>query len=612
MKITSRYSNHTFYRVFSILDRSDKNRILFVSILQVFIGLMDLFGILLVGLLATTSLSLDRQKSMPPYAESLINLLHLDEAQPEKLLTTIAILAVALLSGRTILSLLITKKIINFLSIKGADISSNLIARLISQPLSFLQSNNSQDNLYALTKGVEYITVYVIATSIVLMSDISITVLLSIGLLIIAPETTLIVLLTFVLVFSVLHSKIGKVASNLGKSAAQLNIDSNEKILEIFNTYREASVKNRRGFYAKSIRVLRLKLAGQMADLHFMPYTSKYVIESGIIVASILVAGVQLLMSDGSQAISILILFLAAGSRIGPSALRIQQGIIQINTGLGMSSKTLNLVDSLKGLKLRVESENESFPDLVYAGFSGTVSLDNVSFSYPGSSQESLRNISLQILQGQFVAIVGRSGAGKSTLVDMMLGIIKPDTGQVWISNTSPEKAIGNWAGAISYVPQQVSLIEGTIYENVVLGYYQESVALTQVTKSLSIAQLDSWIESLPNGISTPIGEGGYKISGGQRQRLGIARAVVTEPKLLVLDEATSALDGETELLFTAALEAIRGKTTVIIVAHRLSVARKADLVVYMDKGKIESVGTFEEVRKLNVDFDSQAKLMGL
>lgn len=560
MKITSRYSNHTFYRVFSILDRSDKNRILFVSILQVFIGLMDLFGILLVGLLATTSLSLDRQKSMPPYAESLINLLHLDEAQPEKLLTTIAILAVALLSGRTILSLLITKKIINFLSIKGADISSNLIARLISQPLSFLQSNNSQDNLYALTKGVEYITVYVIATSIVLMSDISITVLLSIGLLIIAPETTLIVLLTFVLVFSVLHSKIGKVASNLGKSAAQLNIDSNEKILEIFNTYREASVKNRRGFYAKSIRVLRLKLAGQMADLHFMPYTSKYVIESGIIVASILVAGVQLLMSDGSQAISILILFLAAGSRIGPSALRIQQGIIQINTGLGMSSKTLNLVDSLKGLKLRVESENESFPDLVYAGFSGTVSLDNVSFSYPGSSQESLRNISLQILQGQFVAIVGRSGAGKSTLVDMMLGIIKPDTGQVWISNTSPEKAIGNWAGAISYVPQQVSLIEGTIYENVVLGYYQESVALTQVTKSLSIAQLDSWIESLPNGISTPIGEGGYKISGGQRQRLGIARAVVTEPKLLVLDEATSALDGETELLFTAALEAIRGK----------------------------------------------------
>lgn len=612
MKITSRYSNHTFYRVFSILDHSDKRRILFVSILQVFIGLMDLFGILLVGLLATTSLSLDRQKSMPPYAESLINLLHLDDAQPEKLLTIIAILAVALLSGRTILSLIITKKIINFLSIKGADISSNLIACLISQPLSFLKVNNSQDNLYAITKGVEYITVYVIATSIVLMSDISITILLSIGLLIIAPETTLIILLSFVLIFSVLHTKIGKAASDLGKSAAQLNIDSNEKVLEIFNTYREASVKNRRGFYAKSIRVLRLKLAGQMAELHFMPYASKYVIEGGVIVAAILVAGVQLLMSDGNQAIGILILFLAAGSRIGPSALRIQQGIIQINTGLGMSSKTLDLVDSLKGLKLRVEAENESFPDLVYTGFSGTVSLEDVSFSYPGSSRESLRNISLQIQQGQFVAIVGRSGAGKSTLVDMMLGIIKPDAGQVLISNTSPERAIGNWAGAISYVPQQVSLIEGTIYENVALGYYQESVALTQVAKSLTIAQLDSWIESLSNGLFTPIGEGGYKISGGQRQRLGIARAVLTEPRLLVLDEATSALDGETELSFTSALEAIRGKTTVIIVAHRLSVARKADLVIYMDEGKIESVGTFEEVRKLNMDFDSQAKLMGL
>jgi ABC-type multidrug transport system fused ATPase/permease subunit len=612
VKINSRYISNTFYRVFSILDHSDKRRILFISITQVLIGLMDLFGILLVGLLATTSLSMDTQKSLPPYAESLINLLHLEDAQPEKILTTIAILAVALLSGRTILSLLITKKIINFLSIKGADISSNLIARLISQPLSFLKVNNSQDNLYAITKGVEYITVYVIATSVVLMSDISITILLSIGLLIIAPETTLIVLFSFVLIFSVLHTKIGKAASNLGKSAAQLNIDSNEKILEIFNTYREASVKNRRGFYAKSIRVLRLKLAGQMADLHFMPYASKYVIEGGVIVASILVAGVQLLMSNGSQAISILILFLAAGSRIGPSVLRIQQGIIQINTGLGMSSKTLELVDSLSGLEPRIEAENESFPDLVYSGFSGTVSLDNVSFSYPGSSQESLKNISLQIQQGQFVAIVGRSGAGKSTLVDMMLGIVKPDSGQVLISSTSPDKAIGIWSGAISYVPQQVSLIEGTIFENVTLGYDQDSVGLTQVAKSLTIAQLDSWIESLSSGLFTPIGEGGYKISGGQRQRLGIARAVLTEPRLLVLDEATSALDGETELSFTSALEAIRGKTTVIIVAHRLSVARHADLVIYMDEGKIESVGTFDEVRKLNIDFDGQAKLMGL
>lgn len=596
----------------SILSHSDKKRIFLVSIIQVLIGLMDLFGILLVGLLASFSLSIDRNEVLPPYAESLTNFLHLGGEQPQKTITIIALLAVILLSGRTLLSLLITKKIISFLSIKGADLSSNMIARLISQPVSFLRMNNSQDNLYALTRGVEYITVYVIATSIVLMSDVSITVLLSIGLLIIAPETTLIVLISFILIFSILHLKVGKSAAQLGKSAAQLNIDSNEKILEIFNTYREASVKNRRGFYAKSIRFLRLKLAGQMADLHSMPYVSKYVIEGGVIVAAMLVAGAQLVLGDGSQAISVLILFLAAGSRIGPSILRIQQGIIQINTGLGMSTKTLDLVQSLRGFELKIEPENESFPDLTYFGFMGTLTLDKVNYKYPGSSQKSLTDLSLEIQQGCFVAIVGRSGAGKSTLVDMMLGIIKPDSGQVAISKVTPEEAIRKWSGAISYVPQQVSLIEGTIYENIALGYNLESVSFTQVAKSLTIAQLDPWIETLPDGILTPIGEGGYKISGGQRQRLGIARAVLTEPRLLVLDEATSALDGETEQSLTLALEAIRGKTTVVIVAHRLSVARNADLVVYMNEGKIESVGTFDQVREHNLDFDRQARLMGL
>lgn len=612
MNLKSNLKNSAFVRALGILDSHDRRKILFVSIIQMVVGLLDLVGILLVGLLASISLSTNGKQEYPSYAKWILSTIGIENVQKDRVILIVAVIAVAALAGRTIFSLLITKKTIQFLSLKGAEISSNLISRLISQPLTFLKINNSQDNLYSLTRGVEYITVYVLATSIVLISDVSILFILTMALLVIAPETMLVVLASSIIILVFLHKKITKNATKLGETAAQLNIDSNKKILEIFDTYREASVKNRRGFYAKSIRVLRHDLARQMADLYFMPYMSKYIVEGCVILAALLVTGVQLILSNGPQAISTLILFLAAGGRIGPAILRIQQGIIQVNSGLGMSLKTLDLVDSLKELDLRTEIESDGPPNFNYSGFVGSVRLTNVTYKYPGNTIASLKNINLEIEQGALVAIVGRSGAGKSTLVDLILGIINPDTGGVRISEVQPEDAIKKWSGAISYVPQQVSLIEGTIAENVALGYKLESIDTIQIEKALAIAQLDSWVSTLSEGVSTSIGEKGNKISGGQRQRLGIARAVLTEPKLLVLDEATSALDSETELSFTKALNIIRGATTVILISHRLSVVRDADLVIYMSNGAIECSGTFDQVRILNEDFANQVKLLGL
>ena len=612
MSLRNDLKKSSLVRALLILDSGNRRKILFVSIIQMMVGLLDLVGILLVGFLASISLSSDGAQTSPAYVKWILIAFGLENVPKDRMITTVALVALVTLSGRTIFSLLVTKGVIQFLSLKGAEISANLIARMISQPLSFLKLNNSQNNLYSLTRGVEYITVYVLATSIVLASDVSILLILSFALLVIAPETMFIVMASFALILVILHKKIGKNATKLGTTAAQLNIDSNQKILEIFNTYREASVKNRRGYYAKSIRILRLDLARQMADLHFMPYASKYVVEGGVIVAALLVAGVQFVLSNGPDAISTLILFLAAGSRIGPAILRIQQGIIQINSGLGMSTKTLDLVDSLKELDWNTEVENDELPNFEYFDFEGSVSLSNINYKYPGNIEATLKEVNLEIKKGDIVAIVGRSGAGKSTLVDLILGIIQPDSGHVRISKVEPQDAIKRWSGAISYVPQEVSLIDGTVAENVALGYKLESINSKLIVNALEIAQLDSWVETLPFGISTLIGEDGNKISGGQRQRLGIARAVLTKPKLLVLDEATSALDSETELLFTNALDAIRGSTTVIVIAHRLSVARNADMVIYMSNGSVECSGTFDQVRVLSEDFDNQAKLMGL
>ena len=187
-----------------------------------------------------------------------------------------------------------------------------------------------------------------------------------------------------------------------------------------------------------------------------------------------------------------------------------------------------------------------------------------------------------------------------------------PDVGSVRISGLPPQLTVAKWPGAVSYVPQDVVIAAGTIRENVALGYPLSEATDELVMSALRVAQLERFIASLPDGIDTQVGERGTKISGGQRQRLGIARAMFTRPHLLVLDEATSSLDGETEADISEAIHSLRGSTTILLIAHRLSTVRDADIVVYMDKGHVMAIGTFNEVRDAVSDFDRQAKLMGL
>ena len=220
--------------------------------------------------------------------------------------------------------------------------------------------------------------------------------------------------------------------------------------------------------------------------------------------------------------------------------------------------------------------------------------------------------VSFTVTPGETLAFVGPSGAGKTTIIDILLGVLEPQMGEVLISGKSPAEASRIWPGAIAYVTQDIAIASGTIRENVALGYPREVATDDLVLNALRVAGLDTFVQSLKDGIDTVVGERGTKISGGQRQRLGIARAMFTKPALLVLDEATSALDGETELQVSDAIRTLRGSTTVILIAHRLSTVRDADKVVYMADGIIIASGTFDEVRSQVPDFDRQAVLMGL
>lgn len=597
-------------RVSSILTKSDRKKMIVIAIIQICLSFLDLLGVLTIGLLGALAVNGIETGIQSGSVATVLQFLHVSELSFQAQALTLGASAVVLFVGRTVLSIFFTRRILFFFSRRGAALSTKLVSRLLSQPLVLIQSKSTQEMLYALTNGVDFITLNILATSMVLVSDVSLLTVIGVGLLVVDASTAIGSLILFSLIGYFLYRLMHVKAGRLGTKSAKLSIISADEIVEVLGSYREAVVRNRRDYYSREIGKLRHELADASAEINFMPYISKYVIETSVIVGGLLIAASQFFMHDSIRAVTTLGVFLAAGTRITPAVLRIQQGSLQIRGSAGRAGPTLDLIDSL-GSAPSTENLDDTV-DVVHEGFKANIELKNVSITYPGKNVPALDDVTLRIPAGTSVAIVGPSGAGKTTLVDILLGVLEPTEGEVFISGVSPLQAISKWPGAISYVPQDVVISKRSIRENVGLGYPIEAATDELINSALQVSFLTKFVNSLPQGLNTLAGERGAKISGGQRQRLGIARAMFTNPQLLALDEATSALDGETEASITKSIHNLRGSATVVMIAHRLSTVRDADVVVYMAEGKIITTGTFDEVRSTVPDFDRQAKLMGL
>jgi ABC-type multidrug transport system fused ATPase/permease subunit len=593
-----------------VLPKQDQKKIFYIAIIQIFLGFLDLLGVLFIGLLGAISVAtLDASEPTNRIA-SILRLLNISSFSFRTQCLILAVAAVIFLAGRTLLSIFFTRRILFFLAHKGAAISASLISRLLSQPLLKVQERTFQETVFAVTAGVDIITLSIIAASLVLFADISLLVIMIFGLFAVDFIIAIVTLLLFSLIGYMLYRIMQVRAGDLGVTARQTNIRTNEKIVEVITSYRETVVSNRRDFYAREIGKLRYVFAESSAEIAFLPFISKYVVEAAIVLGALLIGGVQLILQDASQAVATLAIFIAAGSRVAPAVLRVQQGSVAIRRGSRTAEPTFELIHSLALLPL-IENTGDAI-DVVHKGFIPEIQVKNVSLTYPLKYKQAISDITLSITPGEFVAIVGPSGAGKTSVVDVLLGVLNPDSGSVLISGLEPLKTIAKWPGAIAYVPQDVVITSGTIRENVALGYPKEVATDQLINSALEIAQLDDFVNELPEGIDTQVGERGAKISGGQRQRLGIARAMFTRPHLLILDEATSSLDGATEVDISESIYALRGSTTVVMIAHRLSTVRNADIVVYLSEGKVLATGSFEEVRKVVPEFDRQATLMGI
>jgi ABC-type multidrug transport system fused ATPase/permease subunit len=605
-----RLSRSTIGRSSKILNKTDLKKIYVVAIVQILLSFMDLLGVAIVGVLGALAISGVESQKPGNRVSSVLKFLNLQNMNFQSVILVLGTGAATILLARTVASIIITKRTLHFLSNRGALISSRIISQILSMPLLRLQKYSSQSIIYSVTQGVEALALGIIGTSVTLISDLSLLLVMFVGLFVVDPTTALTSILVFTLIGILLYLFMHKKSQILGASKAKLNVESNELIVEVLEAYREISVRNRKSYYANKINNIRFDMASTSAEISFLPNISKYVMEASIVFGALVIAAVQFLMKDAVHAVATLSIFMAAGTRIGPAALRVQQGAVQIRTGGGYVEPTLQLIEDLRGYS--PISDKDLPPEFVHRNFVPKIELNSVFFTYPDQINPAISDVNLSIEPGSVVAIVGPSGAGKTTLVDILLGVISPDKGSVQISSSSPEIAIEKWPGAIAYVPQDVVIMSGSIKKNVAQGFSTNQVPDQDVSAALRTAKLDDFISGLPLGIEAEVGERGTNLSGGQRQRLGIARALLTKPALLVLDEATSALDGDTELQISQAIKELRGNTTVILIAHRLSTVRDADKVVYMAKGQVVSTGTFEEVRKSIPDFDRQASLMGL
>jgi ABC-type branched-subunit amino acid transport system ATPase component len=593
-----------------IFSQRDKKRLVYVAIIQILLSMLDLIGVALVGVIGAITIYGVQSKSAGNRVLSVLEFLNLDSLSFQNQVAYLGIIAVLVFIIKTISSIFLTRRTLLFISRRGALISANLVQSLFTKSISHLNKYTHQELIYVATNGIEIMTSRVIGSALIVVTDLALLIVLLVGLTALSPSISISILIVFATLGLTVNNLMKNKAFKLGSEEVLLGVKSNEKISEVLNTYRESVVRNRRYHYINIIRNLRFNLATVTAERYFMPNLNKYIMETSIIVAALFVSGVQFAINDSTKAIANLTVFLAASTRIAPAILRIQQGTLLIRSGLGSVGRTIEIIrDSQAGVSQEII---DTQPDFDYKDFEASIRINNLNYAYSENHQFKLQDINLEVKTGQHLAISGSSGAGKTTLVDLILGVLSPTSGYIEISGAAPLTAFDRWPGATGYVPQDISIVNGTIWENIALGFNHQQNHEPFIWRALKLAQLDKYIEGLPDGLFTEVGEKGFKLSGGQRQRLGIARALFTQPKLLVLDEATSALDGATESDIASAIKSLKGKVTVILIAHRLSSVRDADQVVFMSGGKIEAYGTFDEVRRIAPDFDKQANLMGL
>lgn len=404
-----------------------------------------------------------------------------------------------------------------------------------------------------------------------------------------------------------LNFQISRRTRQAGLVALRYSLRSSRLITEMIGALKEVTLRGKTAEVAAVVRDNRRHSTRARANAQFLGQVPRYTLEAGIIGGIVLVGIVGFVTGGIAGAAAAVGLFGLAGFRMAPSIVRFQAVLSQMNVSAPHAQAVRDEIHRSEAVAAKL-SDRDSHP---LPENPTVIRLDHASFQYEPGAKPAVDDVCIEIPFGSNVAFVGASGAGKSTIVDLILGLIEPSSGAVLVDDIPLSSLTAAWRARVAYVPQEVSLFDATVAQNVALTWsadYDED----RVREALRRAHLLETIEARPGGISARVGERGMALSGGQRQRLGIARALYVNPLVLVMDEATSALDTATEAAVTTSIAELRGSTTTITVAHRLATIKEADRIYFMSGGRVAASGSFAELVANVPEFALQATLAGL
>lgn len=575
--------------------------------LRSFVALFDLLGILAIGFLATSialfiTLGSDSSRVVEFGGLSI-------PAVTAQTLPVVAAVILGLFVTKAIVSIIMTRQLAYFLARVEARAARTVADRAFGSGLGEARLHSREEIYFAVQAGSPAAFNTVLNAVGTIIAEGLLFVLVIASFLVLDPVSALGALIYFALIAAVIQLFIGNLMQKAAIRAAEGTVAANTAIGDLNEVLREATILGKKSFFVDKIHAARIRTASSTASQLTLGGLPRYVVETALMIAIAVFVLWQSSSGDLVKAAGTLGIFLSGGLRLTASLLPLQGSLLSIKQSVPAAQTALKFLDAKP--KSDVDSEPKS-PNNVGVDEAVRVELRNVSFDYPDAESPTLIGINLDIQVGQQVALIGPSGAGKSTLADLILGLLKPSFGEVLIDGQEPDEVIAKSPGRLGYVPQRPGMISGSVATNITLGVPANEVDKLRLNSAIASAHLKTVLGELPEREHTNLGKRKDELSGGQLQRIGLARALYSKPGLLVMDEATSALDAESENEINKALDEMRGRVTVVLIAHRLNTVQRSDVVFLVEEGRITASGTFQQLLKSNKTVQNLAKLMSI
>jgi len=573
--------------------------------LRALVSFLDLIGILAIGFLAT---SIALFVTLGSATDRVIEFAGV--ALPAVTAQTLPYVALAILFlflAKAVLSILLTRALALFLATIEARAARQVASTAFGHGLADARKFTKEEIYFAVQSGSPAAFNYVLNSVGTIVAEGLLFVLVISAFFTVDPISALGAILYFGLIALVIQIFVGRLLHSAATKNAEGIVEANSVIGDFSEVLREATIIEKKNFFLEKLYLARLKAASSFASQFVLTGMPRYIVETALLIAIAAFVLAQSVAGDLVSAAATVGVFLSGGLRLTASLLPLQAALLTIRQAVPLANKALDLLFATESPRTDPQPHQ-----LKTSKAPVSVQLNQVSFLYPGAIQNTLDGVTLIVEAGQQIALIGPSGAGKSTVADLMTGLLEPSNGQVLIDGKLPRLLISETPGRIGYVPQKPGIVSGTILENIALGVPEIEVDNEFLKQAISDAHLTDVIDQLPDGIYTDLGKRRDELSGGQLQRIGLARALYTRPGLLVMDEATSALDADSENEISKALEEMRGKVTIVLIAHRLNTVQRSDRVFLIEGGKISASGDFSELLRSNSTVQALAKLISI